>query len=302
VFTEKIFGQEKNKLVLQPTGSLALEFLLTHFDDCFSYGYTAEMEHRLDVLASLDVAAAEQTWFLSAKEMFDIIHERSKPLVAKKPMFPLADRADYVLVFSSYGGSLKRIVDDEENSSTPKYVKIRPDMNLDIERAKRGEYTFQELAWRTDDGCLGMHEGKNVYLKKGRYGLYAEWGSNRMSMKVLEDEGKDAGSIRLEDVLQVIQAAQTKQEAVAFAAAHCLPNMDPNPQGPSAQPLPKTVLRILRPDLSIRKGKFGAYIYHQSSAMKTPAFFPLKPIAKQWEQMDNNELIAWIENTYQPNA
>jgi hypothetical protein len=60
----------------------------------------------------------------------------------------------------------------------------------------------------------------------------------------------------------------------------------------------KTSIRILRPDLSIRKGKYGPYIFHKSTHMQTPKFYPLKPLKDKWQSMPNLELIAAIENTY----
>ena len=48
---EREFGNEKNKLVIQPLGILALEFLLTYFETFFAYTYTKEMEDALDKIS-----------------------------------------------------------------------------------------------------------------------------------------------------------------------------------------------------------------------------------------------------------
>ena len=48
---EKEFGNENNKLVIQPTGVLVIEFLLKHFTNFIDYDYTKEMEERLDKIA-----------------------------------------------------------------------------------------------------------------------------------------------------------------------------------------------------------------------------------------------------------
>ena len=50
--TEKIIGQEKNKLVIQPIGTLIMEFLLQHFEELFSYVYTKHMEEKLDIIVN----------------------------------------------------------------------------------------------------------------------------------------------------------------------------------------------------------------------------------------------------------
>jgi hypothetical protein len=60
----------------------------------------------------------------------------------------------------------------------------------------------------------------------------------------------------------------------------------------------KTLLRALRPDLSIRKGKFGPYIFYKTRDMSKPEFYAIKPIKDKWQSMGDLELIAWIKNTY----
>ena len=45
---EKVFGAEKQKLVIQPVGILTIEFLLQYYQDMFSYEYTKNMEYELD--------------------------------------------------------------------------------------------------------------------------------------------------------------------------------------------------------------------------------------------------------------
>jgi DNA topoisomerase-1 len=308
VTAERIFGEETDKLVIQPTGVLALEFLLAHFDDCFSYTYTKQMEDALDTLAAGTPEEAAAGWHGGCSDLLQMLEERTRSLRSLrgngKPTFRLADRADMVLVFTSFGASLKRLEtgggenddtaadtseDDEAAAaaadpplSTTKYIAVRSDVELDVEKAKRGEYTFAELAWRTDDGWLGTYAGSNLYLRKGRYGLYAEWGDHQThSLKALDH--MDARAIRLADVVDVLTSSATEAAAAASGPT--------KPQG-------KSILRVLRSDLSIRKGKYGDYVYHQTTEMRSPVFLPLKPIAATWEQMDDAALIAWIENTY----
>ena len=48
----KEFGNEKNKLVIQPLGVIVIEFLLSKFDSFFNYEYTKLMEDNLDLIAS----------------------------------------------------------------------------------------------------------------------------------------------------------------------------------------------------------------------------------------------------------
>jgi DNA topoisomerase-1 len=338
--SEKTFGDERDKLVIQPTGILVLEFLLQHFDDCFSYDYTRTMETELDVLSSQPSEQALESWHHICRKCFDDITERSKPLAKQtKQTFALSDTADHVLVFNTYGASIK-------NTATSQYSKTRPEIELDLEKAKRGEYTMAELIWREDNGYLGVLPGKYkdknenenkddnkdkgypVYLKKGKFGLYAEWenssGKQTISLKPLN---KTANEISLKDVIRVIEK-KTAPMSQEDAAAMFLPQSDldleleldlddgccdltMNVRGygqeqksttkssaASGGGSEKSLLRSLRPDLSIRKGKFGPYIFHKTSQMSAPKFHPIKPLKDKWEKMSNLELIAAIENTY----
>jgi hypothetical protein len=330
---EKSFGDERDKLVIQPTGILVLEFLLKHFEDTFSYDYTKSMEDELDLLSSQQSDEALASWHQICKKCFDDITERSKPLAKQtKQTFALADTADYVLVFNTYGASIKssnRGTQDARGGGDgkTKYMKIRPDIELDLDKAKRCEYTMSELIWREDNGCLGEYSACPVYLKKGKFGLYAEWTSNKEKQTIsLKPLNKPANEILLKDVICLIEQKSNKPQVMnqEEASAMFLPQSvleddecigdyncgygmaaksnvgSSSPMVSSGDPKTsdKTLLRALRPDLSIRKGKYGPYIFHKTSKMDKPAFHPIKPFKDRWESMENLELIAAIENTY----
>jgi len=365
---EKSFGDEKDKLVIQPTGILVLEFLLQHFDDCFSYDYTKSMESELDIISSRSSEDALETWHEICRKCFDDITERSKPLAKQtKQTFALSDTADHVLVFNTYGASIKSLL--RGDNGKPEYSKIRPEVELDIEKAKRGEYTMTELIWREDNGYLGKYQGAPVYLKKGKFGLYAEWSKTgnkqTISLRSITDSKreeyedfaseaeerfpqhlwckrnllgkmkphiKSANEIVLEDVVRLIEQKSNvigEEDAAAMFLPQSVlepddgediptigsggikgygelaksnvglsPTVIKDSSGVRDGTSNKTLLRSLRPDLSIRKGKYGPYIFHQTTKMPNPAFHPIKPLKDKWESMATLELITAIENTY----
>jgi DNA topoisomerase-1 len=49
---EREFGNEKNRLVIQPLGKAVIEFLCSHFAELFDYDYTKRMEQQLDQVSS----------------------------------------------------------------------------------------------------------------------------------------------------------------------------------------------------------------------------------------------------------
>jgi DNA topoisomerase-1 len=289
VATERIFGEEKDKLVIHPTGKLVAEFLTAHFEECFSYGYTKSLEDDLDRIAELSDEEATSTWHEICRQCFDEISEKSKPLARQtKQTFSLADSSEYILLFNTYGASLKR----EKEDGTIEYCKVRSEVELDLDKAKRGEYTVSELIWREDNGLLGKYKGADVFLKNGKYGLYAEWNEKTYSLKGLPNP------IQFSEVVKVIEkkCATENTLSVEDATSMFLPCSESMVEQVNRQE--KSGVRDLRPDLSIRKGRFGNYIYHKTKSMSTPVFYPLKPIQKKWQTMSDLELIAWIENTY----
>ena len=169
---------------------------------------------------------------------------------------------------------------------------------------------MSELVWREDNGCLGEYRGSQIYLKKGKFGLYAEWCDSTASQSKkqtisLKPLDKPANEIVLKDVVALIEKKSTvlgEEEAAAmFLPQSVFGEEDEGivrPVSTATGSKDKSVLRNLRPDLSIRKGKYGPYIFHQTVDMPTPKFYPIKQLKTKWESMDNLELIAAIENTY----
>jgi hypothetical protein len=63
-------------------------------------------------------------------------------------------------------------------------------------------------------------------------------------------------------------------------------------------PLPPSVLRELTPHLSVRKGKFGPYIYYKTPQMGSPQFFNLKPFKHNFRVCKTEVILEWIQQTY----
>ena len=55
IIEEKSFGNEKNKLIIQPIGIAVIEFLLKHCETLFKYKYTEDLENKLDLIAKGDL-------------------------------------------------------------------------------------------------------------------------------------------------------------------------------------------------------------------------------------------------------
>jgi len=60
----------------------------------------------------------------------------------------------------------------------------------------------------------------------------------------------------------------------------------------------KAVIRIIDENTSIRKGKFGAYIYHKTKHMKSPQFFNMSKFKKGYVVCDLQDIKDWLKDTH----
>jgi DNA topoisomerase IA len=77
---EKMFGAEKGKLTPTALGRSALAFALQHFEDLFSYNFTAQMEKELD-----DISKGVAPWKRVLRQTWDSYSERYQALKSAAP-------------------------------------------------------------------------------------------------------------------------------------------------------------------------------------------------------------------------
>jgi len=182
------FGNEKDKMVLQPLGSLVIEFLVANFDAMFQYEYTKEMEHRLDLIAK-----GENVWHDLCGECLEQIKDLSKGLVEERITIPIDDSHTYMI--AKYGPVIKCV---KGGKTTFKKVKA----DIDVAKLRSGEYELDDIIETSVHSCeeLGKHKGTPVLLKTGQYGPYVEWGVTKRSVKL----DKPLDEITMEDVITIL--------------------------------------------------------------------------------------------------
>ena len=122
----KTFGAEKNKLVIQPSGTLVVEFLHKHFASFFDYAYTQRMEEALD---NLEV----EEWYNICEKTYQDLQTLTQPiaLLESKKCFALDEH--HVVLFQSHGPVVRKTVcsTDELNfgEQTYEYLPIRKQDN-----------------------------------------------------------------------------------------------------------------------------------------------------------------------------
>ena len=249
----KIVGAEKDKLIIQPIGIIIVEFLSKYFNELFSYGYTGNMEKQLDNVS-------RDNWYMVCKECDDTIETLTKPLSnITKEVYKID--ANHDVIFTKNGPVIK-----SNESGETKFESIKNEITLDIERLKHGEYTLHGIL-QDKTRTIGEIDGKPVSIKNGRFGMYAEWGDNKQSLKAVK---KAMADITLEDV-------------TSFA---------------KDRPIGGNILRVLDNEFSIRKGKFGPYAFYQRADMPKPTFLNIKKFKESFSYCKEETLINWLCETY----
>ena len=78
---------------------------------------------------------------------------------------------------------------------TPKFSRNKPATKIDMEALKRGELRLEDIVEVKESVGreLGEYQGEVLYLKKGKFGLYVEWGKEKRSLKSLENVSGSLG-------------------------------------------------------------------------------------------------------------
>ena len=133
-----------------------------------------------------------------------------------------------------------------DNNGEVTFKKVRKNINL--EKLKKGGYKLEELLLSEEDKLksngkfLGKIDDQDIVLKNGKFGLYIQMNGKNKSIKT----DKKFENVTLEDVKRSLKG------------------------------LGGNVLKKLTETTSIRKGKYGPYVFHKTKDMKKPLFISLK--------------------------
>ena len=265
--TKREFGNEKNKLVIQPLGIIVIEFLLNKFDSFFNYEYTKHMEDDLDLIAK-----GNKVWSSLCKSCYEELETITNELKdAKKMAFKIDEH--HSLIIGKYGPVIKWV--DPTNDKNVKFLKVRKDLDMEKLDTTIPIHLDDIIDPSQSDGAIGKYRGLDLFIKKGKYGLYAQWGQEKSPLK--EFGNRPVENITYLEVLSVL---------------------DKDVLDPSK---PVGLIRELAPNLNIRTGKFGDYIFYKKPRAKKPEFLKLNGFNDDYKTCNKEILINWIRQTYNIN-
>ena len=257
--SEKEFGNEKGKLIIQPIGIIVMDFLNKYFDELFDYDHTNKMELSLDKISKGLLDWRELCF--NCNIHIDFLIEKLKHVT--KIEFKIDDKNTYLV--GKYGPVIKHL---EIINETEKVSFIATKKEIDIDKIENGEYKINDIIdtdAKKKQYVLGTHNGVDVILKKGKYGLYVSWGENSRNLKEL-------GNRPLENI--------TFNEIKPYL------NEENN------------FMKEITPNISLKSGPKGDYIFYKTSKMKKPQFFSLKNFKGNYKIENINTIKSWIKETY----
>jgi len=262
--TKREFGNEKGKLVLQPLGRVVMEFLEKHFDDLFNYNYTSLMEDALD-----KIAKGEYIWH----ELCNKCNKEIDTLVdglkdETKIEIKIDENNTYMI--GKYGPVIK-CVEEVDGKEEIKFKPIKKD--VDTKLLEKGAFTAEDIIDTNKTAksqyILGQHNGKDVILRKGKFGLYISWGENSKTLKELGN--RPIENITFDEVRKYLDEGSN-------------------------------IIREISSSISIRKGPKGDYIFYKTAKMKKPEFKDIKAFVSETKEdykiCDITILKSWLSDKY----
>lgn len=263
---EKVCGNEKNKMVIQPIGKIVIEFLVKNYDNIFNYDYTGNMEQELD-----NIESGNKQWHLLCKEcdesLLSINTEINENL--KKEEFIIDSEHKYKI--GRYGGYIEKIIGKKKEN-----LKLKSGISLEDIKDKIKDKTINisDLIERKNNQILGKYKDKEIIIKKGKFGIYINYDSINVSLNGLDKEISD---ININDVIPFIERKLN-------------PLNDENNGNPNNK---SNIVRVLNIDFSLRTGKYGNYLFYKTKDMKKPKFINIKKYSGNMEIDDKNDIISW---------
>jgi DNA topoisomerase-1 len=263
---KKVFGNERNKLVIQPLGIIVIEFLSSKFDVFFNYDYTKQMEDHLDLIAK-----GETEWIKICDDCYKELTNSINELQGLKK-FSMKIDEEHTLIIGKNGPVVKRV--SSKNAKDVSFLPVKK--NLDIEDLKY--VPVIQLSHVVDVSQnvepIGKYRGCDLFIKQGKYGIYAQWGTETKSLK------EEFSSMPIDRIEYINVIRFLDRDTV----------LDPKK--------PVGFVRELSKTLNIRTGKYGDYIFYKKPRMKAPQFFKLDGFEHDYKKCNKQLLIDWIKQTY----
>ena len=277
--TKREVGNEKNKLVVQQLGIIVMEFLDKYFNNIFNYEYTKIMEDDLD-----KISKGEKEWPLLCETCLQDMDKSCEELKKeKKHEIKIDEKHSYII--GKFGPVIK-CVEDGKNPDGKDNVTFKPvKKDIDLAILEKGGYKLEDVIDNAKSNNfsglpIGKYHGQDLFIKKGKYGTYANWGENNKSLSCFGN--RPIENITYDEVLAVLMK---HEEASTDANGNAIK------KGPN-------IIREITTNISIRNGAYGDYLFFKTAKMKKPVFYKLNGFKGDYKNCNIDILKNWIIDEY----
>ncbi len=174
-------GNARNRLIIQNTGIVVVQFLYAHFEPIFNLGYTKQTELELD-----SIVTGELDWMDVCVRNKVHISGLIKAMTAKKvEKFGVVLDESNTYMFAKYGPVIKHTNVDGDVS----FIAVRKD--VDVSSIQKREIELKDIVKPLDETMaskrsgeiFGTYQGNDILVKTGRYGRFIVWGDVTKSIK-----------------------------------------------------------------------------------------------------------------------
>lgn len=262
--TTKVFGNEKSKLVIQSLGIIVMEFLDKHFNKLFNYEYTCLMEESLDKITKNEVNWIDVCSDCN-KEVDNLIEA-----IRNETKYEVNIDKNNTFLIGKHGPVIK-CVEEKNGKKEISFKSVKKD--IDVSKIIHEQINIDEIIepknTQNAQYNLGNYQGKDVILRKGKFGLYASWGNESRSLKELGN--RPIENITFDQVKQILDKGSN-------------------------------IVREINSQISIRKGSNSDYLFFKNLKMKKPKFYDIKGFLSEtnydYKICDMVILKSWIKEKY----
>ena len=199
--TNKILlGKDKNRYAVTAIGRLINDFLVEYFTEIMDYDFTAHMEKQLDKIAKgkLNWIDLLHEFYDTFKPLADKVSKTIKPKeIIDKHARDLGKHPDtgkkIIATIAKYGPIVKMADGDGDDKFI--MAPIKEPLTLKSIQLKDALKLFEYPK------KLGKHQRCEVTLNKGQYGFYLKVGSDKVALKIKEE---DVDDFTLKDAIKEI--------------------------------------------------------------------------------------------------
>ena len=179
----------------------------------------------------------------------------ASPCIQERKQIQIDEFHTYMI--GKYGPVIKY---SRDNGETVSFKNVKKD--IDIQKLENGDYTLEDILDDSHNSrCIGQYQDKDVLIKKGKYGYYAIIDEKSISLTQLE---KDIIEVTIDDVVTLMKNKS------------------------------KDIIRNVSNDVSLRKSKYGLYLYYKTETHKKPEFISLKQFKEDPETCDIQLLLDYV--------